>query len=89
MGFLALNFLCLANKRHQQKNGGKEVAETGCNSQVFIMIILFNPKLSVVYHIYILLWDWGLAVAQLILPGLSMSPCFKLGLYLLNVSYSG
>lgn len=61
MGFLACNFLCLANRRHQQKNGGKEVTETGCNSQGFIMIILFNPKLSVVYHIYFLLWDWGSA----------------------------
>lgn len=47
------------------------MTETGCNSQIFIMIMLFNLKLSVVYHIYFLLWDWGLAVAQPILPGLS------------------
>lgn len=49
VGFLALNFLLgSANRRHQQKNGGREVSEIGCNSPVLIMVILFNnPKLAV------------------------------------------
>lgn len=68
--------------------GEREMDEIGCNSQVFIKIILFNnSKISVVFHIYFLLWDWRLAEVQFI--WLSWSPGFKLGLYLLSVSYSG
>ena len=36
-----------------------------------------------IQYINFLLWGWGLAVVQLLLPGLSLSPSFKLGLYLL------
>lgn len=87
MSFLALSFLLgLANRRQQQKYGGRKVKEIGCISQVFIMLILLNnPQISVVYYIYFLLWGCGMAVGQLILPGLSLSPGFKLGLYLLIV----
>lgn len=52
--------------------------EIGCNSQVFITIILTNPRISVLFHIYFLHWDWGLAEVQLI--WLSRSPGFTLGL---------
>lgn len=91
-GFSCPHFLlCLANRgNYRSMEGGREVKKTGCVShQAFIMMILLKSPRFQLFTTLILLWAWGLAVVQLILPGLSWSLGFKLGLYLLIFSYSG
>lgn len=85
VGFL-LSWVWPTEGISRRMEGGREVNEIGCNSQVFIKTALFNnPNISVAFHFYFLLWGWGLAEVQLI--WLSRCPGFKFGLCLLCVLF--